>query len=171
MRRRHSRMGQYIIKQKLFAIRDKFMIKDTEGNPRFLCHGSLLKIRQTFWLETPSGAPLFTAKRKLFTFLPKFDIYDAQDEKIATLDVKLSAFVKKIKVESERYGSFFIRGGVVAWDFTIFSGEDEDGVVCAQISKRIFNVRDAYNVDIYSGKESFIMTLCIIIDALYHKAK
>lgn len=55
MRRRHSRMGQYIIKQNLFSIRDKFMIKDTEGNPRFLCHGSLLKIRQTFWLELPQA--------------------------------------------------------------------------------------------------------------------
>lgn len=164
-------MGQYIIKQNLFAIRDRFAIKDSEGIARFQCHGSLIRIAQSFWLETPSGAPLFKARRRLVTFLPKFDIYDAQEEKIASLSVKISAFTKKISVESERYGNFYIKGGIAAWDFTIYSGDDESGPVYAQISKKIFNVRDAYSVEIYSGKESFIMTLCIIIDALYHKAK
>lgn len=163
-------MGQYIIKQRILSVRDKFIIRNVEGVPKFQCHGSVVRIRQKFWMETPSGAPLFCARRRFLTILPKFEIFNAQEEKVASLFVKLSFFTKKIRVESERFGTFFIRGGIAAWDFTIYAGEDENGVVCAQISKKIFNIRDAYNVDIYSKNESFIMTLCIIIDALYHRA-
>ena len=101
--------------------------------------------------------------------LPKFDIFNAQDEKVASVKVKFSIGIKKLAIESEVFGDYFIRGGILAWDFAVYQGTDEEGPVAARISKKIVSVRDAYRIDIMSGNEAFIMALCILLDFLYHR--
>ena len=165
------KLGQYIINQKLLSLRDSYIIKDTVGNPRFQCKGSLISIRKTFWLNTPTGAPIFKVRKKLFKLLPKFDIFNAQDEKVASVKVKFSIGIKKLAIESEVFGDYFIRGGILAWDFAVYQGIDEEGPVAARISKKIVSIRDAYRIDIMSGNEAFIMALCILIDFLYHRGR
>jgi uncharacterized protein YxjI len=162
-------LGQYIINQRLFSVRDSYTIKDTVGNPRFQCKGSIFALRKTFWLNTLTGAPIFKVRQRLCSLLPKFDIFNAQDEKIASVKVKFSLGIKKLAIESETFGDYFIRGGILAWDFAVYQGSDENGPVVARISKKIVSVNDSYSIDIMSGNEAFIMSLCILLDFLYHR--
>lgn len=155
--------------QRLSSLREKFLINDIEGVPKFQGRGSLKGFKKLLILETPSGAPLYKIKRGLFT--PKLVIFNEQNEKVAIVVIKPAIGIKKIYINSELYGSYFIQGGVTAWDFSVYQGLNKSDPVVATISKKLFNYGDSYIVDIISGKESFIMALCLIVDELYYNEK
>ena len=167
-------MARYQIRQKYFALNDKFDITDDSGYARYVCNSKMISIPKKFWLETNSGKPLYFVRKKLIHWMgyPVFKIYKGEDRsggELATVKVAYSFVGKKIKVQSETFGDYVITGRVASnWTFFVHEG-DKKGEVIATIRKQFLKVADTYDIDITGGKDSFILTLAVILDYLYHK--
>ena len=166
-------MAQYRIRQKYFSLKDKFAITDPGGEPQFYCDTKLITIPKKFWLETLSGKKIYMARFRPFSLRGKVDIYRGEDKSdgvVATVKQKLFfMFGPKLYVESERYGNYFIKGNFVQWGFKIYEGDSDEGRLVASIFKRVLKVADTYDVVIDSKYEAFMLLLCVILDAKYHK--
>lgn len=165
-------MAKYLIQQKYFSFKDSFAITDESGQTRFMCRSKWVTVPKKFWLESASGKPVYFIRQRIFSPFGRFDIYSGDSKEgdyLAKVSVRPTLFRKKIRIESEQFGVYTIRGSVMAWSFRINEGKRKDGELYAEISKKILRIADSYVIDVKQGKESFILALGIIIDFLYHK--
>lgn len=154
---------QLYLKQKVFAIRDKYNILDFEQNLVYAVSGELFTFIPKFHLCDENGKELFCIKKRFFLFLAKYDIFE-EDALIATIKQDMAFFRKRMTVES-LYGNFSIKGDVFAWDFSIISG----GKLCASVSKKLLSWGDSYEISIYDDENAaFICAMVIAIDNCLH---
>ena len=71
---------QYIIDQKILAIRDTFGIKDTSGNLLAYVKQQLVSFGQKFWYEATDGTRLGEIHGKVIAIRPTFEIYNSQNQ-------------------------------------------------------------------------------------------
>ena len=167
-------MARYQIKQKYFAVNDSFDITDASGNARYICNSKMISIPKKFWIETASGKPLYFVRKNMVHWAgyPVFKVYKGEDKsggELATVKVAYAFVGKKIKVKSATFGDFVITGRVGSnWTFFVHKG-DKNGDVVATVRKQFLKVADTYDIDVTEGKDSFILTLAVILDFLYHK--
>ena len=167
-------MARYQIRQKYFALNDSFDVTDSSGAARYICESKMISIPKKFWIRTQSGKALYYVRKNMlyWTGYPKFKVYKGEDKSeglLATVGVAYSFIGKKIKVKSEVFGDYVIKGRIgSAWNFVVHEG-DKNGDIVATIEKHIFKVADTYDIDVINAKDSFIVTLAVIIDYLYHK--
>ncbi len=162
-------MAKYRIRQKFFALNDKFAITDESGNPRYYCRSKLISVPKKFWLETASGKPVYYVRRNAFNWpgFPKFKVYKGDSKNgglIAKIKVKYKFFGRKLKVYSEVLGDYVIKG--YRWNFNVYNDADE---VVLNVQKHILKFADTYDIDVYNMKDSFAVLIGIILDYLYHK--
>lgn len=69
---------EYIIEQKIVALRDTFGIKDRNGNLLAYVKKKIVSWGPQFYFETPDGSRLGEMRGKVLTVRPMFEIYDAQ---------------------------------------------------------------------------------------------
>lgn len=165
-------MAHYQIRQKYFALKDSFAITDASGNARYTCRSKMITIPKKFWLESAGGNPLYFVRKNVFSWwgFPKFKIYkgaDKSESAVATVKVKFSFFTKRLKITSDTFGNFFVKGSVMGWTFNIYDKETKE--VVATISKKVLKIADTYDIDVFAGNDAFMLTVCIILDFLYHK--
>ena len=104
-----------------------------------------------------AGNHVATIKRKLFTFLPCFDIY-IQGEFVGCVKKKFSLFSPSFTVD---YRGWSVDGDFLEWDYSI---TDKDGLKVADISKIIFKLSDTYCIevsDMFNALDILILVLAI----------
>src|SRR5262245_43862931 len=77
---------KYLMRQKIFAIGDDFVIKDETGADRFKVDGKVFTIGNKLSFEDLAGRELAFIKQKILSFAPRYEIYR---------DGNLAAVVKK----------------------------------------------------------------------------
>lgn len=163
-------MSTYIIKQKYFAMSDKFTIYNGDGNEAYICESKMTAFPKRFWLSNTDGTPLFFTRRKLAMLFPKVEIYAGDGEEgapIAIVKGQFSIFRARLKMEGAEFGKYIIRGTTFGRRFSIKKKDGKRKVLLAKIYKR-FKISDEYVLDVYEGNDSFMVTLCIILDSIYH---
>ena len=162
-------MAQYIIRQKYFALKDRFAIRDAYDNPRYFCDTKLISIPKKFWLENADGKRIYMAKFKFFSpFRKKVYIYHGEntsDGYVAKCK-NLIGVRNSIKVSSDIYGDYYIRGG--AYNAVVHEG-DKFGPVVATIEKHYFKIADTYDINIHCKYEALMLVLAIIYDYKYNE--
>ncbi len=162
-------MGQYRIRQKYFALKDKFAINDAYENPRYFCDTKLISIPKKFWLENTEGKKIYMAKFKLFSpFRKKVYIYrgaDDSDGYVAKVRHLLGIF-NYIEVTSEAYGNYYIVGGKYN---AVIHAENKHGPIVATLEKHFFKVADTYDININCRYEALMLMLALIYDYKYNK--
>ena len=154
---------RYIIKQKVFTVADQFTINDANGQARFMVKSKFATIGKKFWVYNMQGQELFYLKQRLFKVFPTFEIYRGE-EYIGEYKGKFAMFRKKAKITSA-YGDYDMKGTVVGWTFNIF----KDDIEVARISKQV-RLADSYTIDVAdSENQPFLLSMAIIIDAIYHR--
>jgi uncharacterized protein YxjI len=141
--------NEFIIEQKIVAMRDTFGIKDRGGNLLAYVKRKLVSWGPTFWFETPNGSRFGEMHGKVLAVRPTFEIYDAQS---ALLGVVKKKVLKLIGSEwwlenSSGQEVARIKGNLTEHDFTI---QSPTGAIIAQIHKKWASVRDSYGVEITS---------------------
>ena len=157
---------KYYIKQKVFSLRDKFTVKDYSQNDVFQVQGKFMSISNKLELLNMDGSQVLNSKKKLFRFLPVYNIYSNHNEELATIKKKFSLKPKfDIIAENEVYqvdGSFFAHSFVIR--------RDEQDV--ASIVKKVFSFGDSYEIDILDeSKKELFLFMVIIIDQIIHEGR
>lgn len=145
-------------KQRLFSWFDSYDIYDEQGNTLYVVRGQLswghcLKIFDA------SENEVGTVKERIFTFLPKFEIY-LGDNYLGCIKKEFSFFKPQYDIE---YNGWHIEGNFMEWDYDI---TDTTGNTVASISKEILHWTDQYVIDVADEQDALIALMFVLaIDA------
>ena len=147
-----------IFKQRFFSWFDSYDISDEYGNVLYTVKGQLawghcLKIFDN------SGKAVGTVKEKIFTFLPKFELYEGE-RYLGCISKEFSLFRPRYLIDCK---GWFVEGSFSEWDYRIL---DSTGGYIARISKELFNWTDTYVIDVNDPRNAlYALMLVLAIDA------
>lgn len=147
-----------LFKQRFFSWFDSYDIYDEAGNTVYTVKGQLswghcLKIFDAY------GNEIGMVQEKIFTFLPKFEIYVGGNY-VGCISKEFSFFKPVFNID---YNGWHMEGDFFEWDYRIL---DSNGYDVAQVSKELFNWTDTYVIDVYDPQDALsALMLVLAIDA------
>ena len=147
-----------LFKQRFFSWFDSYDIYDEVGNTVYtvkgeLSWGHLLRIYDA------NGNEVGCVKEKVFTWLPKFEMYIG-DNYIGSINKEFSFFEPKFNID---YNGWHVSGDWFEWDYNIFDAFAQDVAI---VSKELWNWTDTYVIDIKDPKNALcVLMLVLAIDA------
>ena len=147
-----------LFKQRFFSWFDSYDIYDENGDTVYTVEGQLawghcLKIFD------PAGKELGTVKQRVFTFLPKFELF-LGDSYLGCIYKEFSLFVPRFNIDCNGWQ---IDGSFMEWDYQIL---DDRGNEVAAISKELFRLTDTYVIDVHDPRNALCALMVVLaIDA------
>jgi uncharacterized protein YxjI len=142
----------------MFSWFDSYDIYNEAENKAFtvkgaLAWGHLLKIYDV------NGRELGRVKEKVFTFLPRFDIYK-DSNLVGTISKKFSWWRPEFSLD---FNGWTVVGDWCEWDYEV---RDSDGGLVATVSKKFWKLTDTYEIDVFDDKNTLdVLMLVLAIDA------
>lgn len=158
---------RFIMKQKLFSLRDSFEIKDEHEVLAFTAKSKFFSLRKSFQLKDADDQNVASIKQQLLAIKPKF-LFENSLGQTALLKKhffplfshKFTLFVGNEQIE--------ITGNILGHEYEFI----QRGDVIAQVSKQWFSWSDTYGVDVASQEDVwFVISTVIAIDCLIHGDK
>lgn len=163
--------AEYIIEQKIAAVRDTYCIKDRNGNLLAYVKRKMASIGPKFWFETPDGSRLGEMNGKVLTVRPTYEIYDTQGKLLAVVKKKVLKLLGSEWWLEDPPGQEVarIKGNITEHDFTI---QSPSGDPIAQIHKKWASVRDSYGVEILNPvlDPYVVLAYAIAMDSVEYKS-
>lgn len=147
-----------LFKQRLFSWFDSYDIFNEAGETVYTVKGQLswghcLKIFDT------AGTEIGTVKEKIFTFLPKFEMYFGE-RYIGCISKEFSFLKPRYNIDCN---GWHIDGDFFEWDYNIINSS---GHYVATVSKELFNWTDTYVIDVFDPQDAlYALMLVLAIDA------
>ena len=147
-----------LFKQRFFSWFDSYDIYNENGETVYTVKGQLswghcLKIFDAY------GNEVGTVKERIFTFLPKFEMY-LGEQYIGCISKELSLFVSRYNIDCN---GWHVEGNFFEWEYRIFNAL---GQSIATVSKEIFNWTDTYVIDVDNPQDALCaLMLVLAIDA------
>ncbi len=142
----------------MFSWFDSYDIYDESGEVRYTVKGQLswghcLKIFDA------AGNAIGTVKQRIFSFLPKFEIY-LDDGYLGCIKREFSFFRPRYNID---FNGWRVEGNFFEWDYLILNAEGDE---IATVSKELFNWTDTYSIDVRSPADAVMaLMLVLAIDA------
>jgi len=145
-------------KQRFFSWFDSYDIYDEAECTLFTVEGQLAW-GHTLHINDAEGYHIATVKQRLFTFLPKFDLY-AGDTLLGTISKDFTLFAPAFEID---FNGWQVQGQFMEWDYDIL---DKFGDRVASISKELFNWTDTYVIDVPDPDNALCALMVVLaIDA------
>lgn len=143
-----------LFKQRFFSWFDSYDIYDEAGNTVYTVKGQLswghcLKIFDS------AGNEVGTVKERIFTLLPKFEIYLGSSY-VGSISKEFTFFKPKYNIDCN---GWHIDGDFFEWDYSILA---PDGRRIATISKQVFNWTDTYMIEVLEPQDA-LCTLMFVL--------
>jgi uncharacterized protein YxjI len=149
---------RYLVRERLFHIKDDFWVTDADGNEVFFVNAKLLSVRRTLELQDASGQTVAAIKHKLLTFTDAMEI-EHDGQVVATVHRSVfSPLHHRAGIELADGERLEAVGNIIGKDFEIRDGDR----VNARVSRAWFRVRDTYGVDVSPGADDVLM-ICIAV--------
>ena len=152
------------IKQKVFSLKERFTVKNANGEDVYFVEGKLVSIGQKKTLTDAAGNEIATIRQKVLAIMPKF-IVEMDGKEVAWIKKKFTVMKPKYVVEGLDWD---VEGDFFAHDYTIL----EQGNVIASIHKKWMAWGDTFELDISDNADE-VMALAVIlaIDAVMDAAQ
>ena len=147
-----------LFKQRLFSWFDSYDIYDEAGNTVYTVKGQLswghcLKIYDAH------GNEIGTLQEKIFTFLPKFEMYIGE-KYIGCISKEFTFFKPAFDIDCN---GWHVEGDFFEWDYQIM---DASGRCIADVAKELFNWTDTYTINVTNPNDALCaLMLVLAIDA------
>jgi uncharacterized protein YxjI len=154
----------FLIRKQLIALGDDFWVEDETGERVYHVDGKVARLRDTYVIETADGQELVKIiERKLS--LHKSLRVERQGQELATVSkALLNPLRDTFRVEIVGGGVLVAKGDLFDHEFTIAW---ENGVPMAQVSKRLFSVRESYGLSVEPNQDVVLaLAVAVCIDAL-----
>ena len=148
-----------LFKQRFFSWLDSYDIFDENGETVFTVEGQFGWGHRLHILDR-NGNHIGTVKQKVFTFGPKFELYE-NDECLGTLEKELfTLFKSRYNID---FNGWQIEGNFMEWDYSI---ADANGIPVATVSKELFNWTDTYMINVIDPNDALCALMVVLaIDA------
>lgn len=144
--------------QRLFALGDKGVITDEQGNAVYRNNGKFFSIHDRVSLVDMQGTEVATLHSKLLSF-PKRMIIEIGGTQVATIASKLIAFRPKFDIELASGERWKFTGDLLNHSFTLVDG---DGVTVAEVTKAWVAVAGRYGIDIADGRDELLVLMLLV---------
>ena len=147
-----------LFKQRFFSWFDSYDIYDEAGNTVYVVKGQLswghcLKIFDA------AGNELGTVQERIFTFLPKFELY-LGTQYIGCISREFSFLKPRYQIDCNGWQ---VEGNWLEWDYSITGPA---GTPVATITKEIWNWTDTYTIDVGDARDALCALMVVLaIDA------
>ena len=146
-----------LFKQRLFSLLSSYDIFNINNETVYTVK-SKFSFVQNFEIFDASGAKVAYMERRLFTFLPKYDLY-LGDEYIGCIKKEFSFMRPKFTIDCK---GWYIEGSIWERYYSIY---DSDGYNVATITKKLLNFTDTYSLNIADPFDALpVLMLVIAID-------
>ncbi len=147
------------MKQKVFSLRDRFTIKDKDGNDRYCVEGQLLSLGNKLHIYDMDKNEVAFVREKLISFRPKF-IVEIDGQQVAEIVKKITLLKPKYYIEGPGWE---VTGKILEHDYSVMDGVD----VIASIHKKWMSWGDSYEIDIDDPEnEVFALAVVLAIDVV-----
>lgn len=145
-------------KQKMMSLAGKYEIFDEEGNIVYKIQGRI-SIPKRFDIYNAQGEKIAMLKSKVFDILPQFRLF-INDEEVGRVKKKFTFFTQKFKVDCNDWK---IDGSVLGWNYQIL---DANNALVATMEKKLWHMTDQYVLDIVDPKDALLVLMIVLaIDA------
>lgn len=141
------------IKQEVFALRDKFTVKNENGQNVFYVKGNFFSFPKTFKVYDLNNNQVASINRHILSFLGAYDI-ETNNESV-TLLRKLSLFSQAYQIKGINWR---LKGDFLNFNYQVVSGNR----IIMSLKKHWFTWGDSYELHIIDDKDA-ILALCIAI--------
>jgi uncharacterized protein YxjI len=156
---------RYLMRQKIFAFGDDFVIRDEEGRDRFIVDGKMFSIGKQLSFRDMEGNELAFIRQKLLVLAPTYEIARG-DRVIAMVKKELfTLFHARFSIDLPGADDLEAQGDLLDHEY-VFTRQ---GQTVAQVSKRWFALSDTYGVDVTPGEDDvLILASTVVIDMVLH---
>jgi uncharacterized protein YxjI len=158
---------RYLVRERLFSIREDFWITDEYDNRAFFVEAKFLSLHHTLKLEDPSKHKLAEIKHRLVTFTDAMEV-EHDGRVIATVHrAVFSPLHHRAKIDlHDGGGDWEAVGNIIDKDFEIKDGHR----TVARISRKWFRMRDTYGVEVAPGEnDALIIAIAVCLDRIHHE--
>ena len=147
-----------LFRQRFFSWFDSYDIYDENENTVYTVKGQLswghcLKIYDV------AGREVGTVKERVFTFLPKFELYEGP-QYIGCLSKEFSFLKPCYNID---FNGWEIQGSFMEWDYQV---TEPCGALVATVTKELFHWTDTYVIDVVNPADALrALMLVLAIDA------
>ncbi len=149
-----------LFKQRFFSWFDSYDIYDEAGNTVYTVAGQL-SWGHCFKIFDAQGACVGMVKQRLFTFLPKFEIYAGDGETyLGCISKEFTLFVPRYNID---FNGWHVEGNFLEWDYQVMTA---GGAHVATVAKELFQWTDTYTIDVPDPQNALdALLLVLAIDA------
>lgn len=149
-----------LFKQRMFSWFDSYDVYYESGDVAYTVKGQF-SWGKCLKIFDAQGNHVGTVKQQIFTFLPKFDLYEGE-ELFSTLCKEFTFF--KPRYHFAGGPGWEIEGDFFCWDYTL---TDPLGNPVALISKELWNWTDTYSIEVFDPNNALCALMSVIaIDAV-----
>ncbi|MFL5582031.1 MAG: LURP-one-related/scramblase family protein [Gemmatimonadaceae bacterium] len=156
---------RYVLRQKLLAFGDDFVIKDEAGRDVYFVDGRAISIGDKLSFQDMEGHELAFIKQKLLSWGKTYEI-SREGETVAVVKRKLfTLFHHRFTVDVPGPDDLEAKGDFLEHEYTFRRGDR----VVATVSKKWFRLTDTYGVDVAPTEDPvLILASAVVIDQACH---
>ncbi len=142
------------IKQKVFSWKDKFYVKDKDGNDKYYIEGEFFSIGKKLHIYDMNGGEVAYVHQKVLSFLPRFYVF-VGDTQVAEIVKEFTLFRNKYRIDGLNWE---VNGNLWDHDYEITS----NGRPIVTIAKSWFSWGDSYMLDIANASDA-VHALAVVL--------
>ena len=147
-----------LFKQRFFSWFDSYDIYHEDGSIAFTVEGKLAW-GHCLHILNPAGEHIGTVQQRVFTFLPKFELYIGE-QYYGCICKEFSFFVPHFTLECNDWE---VNGSFMEWDYQV---TEPCGALVATVTKELFHWTDTYVIDVVNPADALrALMLVLAIDA------
>ena len=156
---------RYVMKEKIFAWGDDFVIRDEAGRDVFFVDGKVFTFGDKLSFKDMAGNELAFIDQKLLSWGPTYEIFRG-GQQVAVVKKKLFTLLRtRFTVDVPGPDDLEAQGSFLEHEYTF----TRHGQPVAAVSKRWFSWSDTYGVDIAPGEDDIlILATAVVIDLVMH---
>ena len=147
-----------LFKQRFFSWFDSYDIYDENQNVVYVIKGQL-SWGHCLKIFNASGREVGTVKERVFTWLPKFEIYEGE-RYIGCISKEFSFLKPRYNID---FNGWQVEGSFLEWDYSIIGSTGQE---IATVSKELFRMTDTYVLNIANPRDALpVLMFVLAIDA------
>lgn len=151
------------MKQKVFSFRDRFTIKDENGEDKYYIEGEILSLGKKLRIYDMGGNELAFVRERLLAFMPKFTV-EINGREIAEIVKKFTFLIPRYYVSGLDWN---VEGDFFSHNYDITDGNK----IIVSIHKQFMAWGDTFELDIQNDKDEIIaLAVVLAIDAVMDAA-
>jgi uncharacterized protein YxjI len=156
---------RYQIRQKMVAIGNDYWIENEQGKQVYRIDGKI-GFQKVFHFEDPQGNRLAKIKKRKLALKETMEISGPQGDSLAVVRKDLFTPIKEHFVVDVLNGpDLEIHGNLLDHEYKIGEGNR----TVAEVSKKLFHVRDSYGVSIQPDQNDIlILAIVLCVDEMTH---